>query len=185
MKKKNPTYLMIEVFIVVILISILIAVSLPRFFQAQTASMVTRTLTDFNALHQAFEYYYIDQSADILDYDAGRNSSIPPHMMKEFYVYRCLTTPNSYITHIPVDIFQMQDVSIPHNDPPYYEYSAFTRYPTDVRWMLTSSGPDLKMDALWYYYRKRPKLDIYHSSNGMKSTGDIFASNRGVVDSLQ
>lgn len=132
-----------------------------------------------------FESYTIDQSADVLDYDAGNDRSIPPFMMNEFYFYRCLTTPIAYITQIPVDIFQMQEESLAQNDPPYYEYSSINRFPTGIRWMLTSSGPDLTIDALWSSYRSKPKLDIYHSSNGIKSNGDIFASNLGVVDSLQ
>lgn len=182
-KKRN--YLFIEIAIVALLMLLLVGIGLPRFFQAQTVSMITKTLTDFHALHQAFEYYYIDQSTDVLDYDAGMDHSIPPFMMKEFYIYRCLTTPNAYISHIPLDLFQMQDESVSQNDPPYYEYSSINRFPTGIRWMLTSSGPDLKMDALWYTYRVKPKLDIYHSSNGIKSKGDIFASNLSVVDSLQ
>lgn len=121
----------------------------------------------------------------MLDYDAGMDPSIPPFMMKEFYIYRCLTTPNAYITQIPLDEFQMQEESVPQNNPPYFEYSAVNGFPTEIRWMLTSSGPDLYMDALWNSNWVKPKLDIYHTSNGIKSNGDIFASNLGVVDSLQ
>jgi len=166
---------LIELLVVVAIIAILAGIALPNFLEAQTRSKVSRVNSDLRTVAGALEAYFAD-------YDHYPSSTlIPP-----FQRLRPLTTPISYITTVPLDIFQ------PANYGPWYQHQrshfAYGSRPIDKEsiYALASHGPDLRpnheaiefypgySDNIWENPLSGYDYIRYDPTNGSVSAGDIW-----------
>src|SRR5688572_11093528 len=116
MLKTYPTaaFTLIELLIVVAIITVLAAIAVPNFLEAQTRSKVTRIKSDMRTVGMAMEQYVIDNNKYFSTEDAANT---PPHQRTGqpswWFLYmrmnnkatvggRFLTTPIAYITSLPI-----------------------------------------------------------------------------------
>ena len=172
MKKNRTGFTLIELLIVVAIIGILAAIAIPNFLGAQVRSKVARIQADMTTVRTALEMYYIDHTA----YPPGP-PPFPPFGEVRTYL---LTTPLSYITSIPMDIFNVDPDPNPPGGPfaipgPYLGYlSDSDYYEMDRHWLLLSFGPD--QHGPDYDVNEHGQLEAvyYDPSNGTVSRGDIY-----------
>ena len=120
MKKLSTGFTLIELLIVVAIITILAAIAMPNFLEAQVRSKVSRTKGDLRTMALAMESYaadwntYTRDSDSSLDYlDVGDAALSPSH--PDFG--KCsngalqLTTPVAYMSSLLVDPF-VEDVQV-------------------------------------------------------------------------
>jgi len=95
---------------VVAIISILAAIAVPNFLDAQARSKVSRVKADMRTIVMAIETYHVDETnirAPSHPRQPGRRQS--PLLLPEFgnrlRQMSVLTTPISYLTFLPMDIF--------------------------------------------------------------------------------
>lgn len=166
-------FTLVELLVTVAIISLLTAIALPNFLNAQTRAKVARAKADMHTLGEALEIYCADndtypQAALILP-----RSRLRP-----------LTTPVSYLSALPRDPFPSQVLFLTG----VYRYGAMD---LDVasRWVLASVGPDRvpSMDPIEFYPGYRPGLFqgqvpgfdylIYDPTNGTLSRGDVIRAS--------
>lgn len=159
----NSAFTLIEILIVVAIISILAAIALPNFLEAQTRAKVAKVKAEMVTMRTALEIYRVDNN----DYPPASFSFVPPFPEVKTYL---LTTPTSYITSIPEDVFNTDPDPSPPGGPfgitgPYIGY-VNDPLVTEV-WLLLSYGPDLDFD---------PGTEGIHydPTNGIASNGDIY-----------
>lgn len=184
--------LLLEISIVTLLLVILIGLSIPRFFRAQSSATLTQVYRDMSALHKAFEAYFTDHNAYPPDFGSGEIPGAGHLAMSgESTTYKCLTTPVSYINPIPLDVFALEEGAVSMVSPPHYEYAGPGTHliqmwaSSGTQWTLISIGPDLYSQSSWNYSHDMALKMAYHSSNGMLSSGDIYASNLGVINPMK
>ncbi len=109
---KQKAFTLIELLIVVAIIAILAAISVPNFLEAQTRSRVSRTLNDIRTLAVAIRSYEVDHNQAppspwfepwlSLEYNWTWTVYYdrPPLGMNKF-----LTSPIAYTSATPIDIF--------------------------------------------------------------------------------
>ncbi len=158
----NRAFTLIELLIVVAIISILAAIALPNFLQAQIRAKVSRAQSDMRTIASALEMYYVD------------NNAYPISLMGPGL--RALTGPVEYISSIPIDVFSTGSRYRYGGSPPANPH----------RWILTSRGPNQSNDTgtLHLYpginsrFINDPEgtfpLIIYDPTNGIISRGDII-----------
>lgn len=165
------SFTLIELLIVVAIISILAAIALPNFLEAQTRAKVSRAKNDMRALATALETYHADNRA------YPQAALIPPPMR-----LRPLTTPVAYISSLPND---------PFNQRRFWRTYRYGAMPLDVasRWILASVGPDLypSTDPIEFYPGYQPGLFcgqvegfdyiLYDPTNGTVSWGDVIRAS--------
>lgn len=155
-------FTLIELLIVVAIIAILAAIAVPNFLEAQTRSKVSRAKSDIRSMATALESYKVDNNK-------YPPSKINPLMARAFR----LTTPVSYMSTIPIDIFNpgLDNVSVPspgnnvytigsidgdsqgtNNNAsfPWFSEELLDMYamqmkvpPSNLRWVIFSYGPML------------------------------------------
>lgn len=113
MAEANSKYAftLIELLIVVAIISILSAIAVPNFLEAQTRAKVSRTKNDQRTMANAVEMYRVDNNVLPLRRDMdgyGTSGAVawpfPPVLEKGKYM-PVFTTPIAYINSIPDDLF--------------------------------------------------------------------------------
>lgn len=213
MRSSNArAFTLIELLIVVAIIAILAAIAVPNFLEAQTRAKVSRFMSDLRSGVVAQESYYVDANryppADL--YPAGHDATITgPNDINaltgaaEGYMSLRLTTPISYITTLPSDIFAHGGDGYPRAHAPHYINDQFNtvlfpaaveeaRFSARTRATLRS-GVDPGTNSalydgtvLYHFHSHGPDLDhddflstagipiSYDPTNGTISDGDIF-----------
>jgi prepilin-type N-terminal cleavage/methylation domain-containing protein len=186
-------FTLLELMIVVAIIAVLAAISVPNFVEAMHRSRLSRATADMRSILTAMVAY------------SGDHGELPPvevtaPLLSQRPLYR-LTTPIAYIVSIPADTFFF-GVDPADNDPvdPAYAYQRLDYLyelglmPGELRdaeehlFLITSRGPDGDFDSndsqmgglLWDYLN-----DAHHASydptNGTTSSGDLWRSREGSV----
>lgn len=158
-RRSQKGFTLIELLIVVGIIAILAAIAVPNFVEARTRSNISRVKTDMRSIAVALESYRADHPG----YPVG--TSDPNEMLQNIagtlgplaagfsalqvtgtggaiagLNFHTLTTPISYISHMPPDPFSGFDsMAIPIA----YRNAEDTR----LGWILTSAGPDRDLMA--------------------------------------
>jgi len=190
-------FTLIELLIVVAIIAILAAITVPNFLEAQTRAKVSRAMADMRTIATAIEAYTVDYNRpapDTWDWlDMGRYVSSWDCLLWP------LTTPVAYMTSIPPDPFARRSLFELLERASYAFYTTRTGWGNDLssggynnpadpaalfygprsnyKWVLDSAGPDL-----WWEWQRAPALpqewagDViyYDATNGSKSQGDIY-----------
>ena len=153
MCRRKKSFTLIELLIVVAIISILAAIAVPNFLEAQTRAKVSRVKADMRTMLNGLEAYAVDHNKypkrhyGVADPEQDTANFVPDLDTKMEDLSR-LTTPIAYLTSIPVDIFE-QSVPAPLNKIDYYDPIQSYRYVNYLYaekrqpgYMLISVGPD-------------------------------------------
>lgn len=176
--KRSVAFTLIELLITVSIITILAAIAVPNFLEAQTRAKVTRVKSDQRTLVTALESY-------ATDYNAYPQSNFVPRFQR----FLPLTTPVSYLSTIPNDPFNPPDAgSSGFRQTGDYRYGAMP-LTTASRFALASDGPDQNNDTdpIRYYPGYSQELfaggvtgfdyTLYDPTNGTISNGDVFRAS--------
>jgi prepilin-type N-terminal cleavage/methylation domain-containing protein len=114
-------FTLIELLIVVAIIAILAAIAVPNFLEAQVRAKVSRSKADLRTIVTAMEAYQIDNNWIIMDHDDSPATAAANnyHGTLDFLRWsdfngdehgpgRLLTSPISYITSVPFDVFNTE-----------------------------------------------------------------------------
>lgn len=152
----------VEIILVVLVLSMLLTVSIPRFLNSQVRVDVAKAHRGLRALGDALLLYRVDNRTYF-----GMTSSNP------YEELRLLTTPVAYIESMPTDPFRHSD-SVYKGRTSNYDYSSYGR----ISWVLASLGPDTDEDASGLCFQPGPPERLYgacyHTSNGLTSSGDLY-----------
>ncbi|HPS03488.1 MAG TPA: prepilin-type N-terminal cleavage/methylation domain-containing protein [Candidatus Sumerlaeota bacterium] len=193
-------FTLIELLIVVAILAVLAAIAVPNFLEAQTRSKISRVKADLRVVSTALQMYWTD------------NGGYPPGLMEKksmgkynweaagLYVddanlsnnweLKALTTPVAYLAACLPDIFKVGKTSDLENDTNYEYQNNQVRYAymqekgytgqAPFLWELRSNGPDQVRTT-----GASPEnyvLQVYDSTNGTRSDGDILWIDRGLVE---
>ena len=149
----KKSFTIIELLIDVAIISILAAIAVPNFLEAQTRAKVSRVKADMRTMLNGLEAYAVDHNKypkrhyGAADPEQNTDHFVPDLDTKMEDLSR-LTTPIAYLTSIPVDIFE-RSVPAPLNKIDYYDPIQTYRYVNYLYsekkrpgYMLISVGPD-------------------------------------------
>jgi type II secretion system protein G len=172
-------FTLIELLVVVGVISILAAIALPNFLEAQTRSKVARVQSELRTIAGALEAYHADfgHYPHWLDHSGN---DINPTSRRLFP----LTTPIAYMTSVPgKDPFQDKTMPETYDTYDYVDAESFARdgdpEPSyrvrGAEWRINSAGPDCINTFGGPSYLTpddNPGYD-YDPTNGTISKGDI------------
>lgn len=156
---RSRAFTLIELLVVVAIISILSAIAVPNFLEAQTRAKVSRVKNDQRTIVTALEAYALDYNKYPPRTPGGALVSIARKMgsvgERPRDVSR-LTTPISYLTTYPIDVFENR-LAPPYNLIEYWDslimyelgknFSSVDQPAPEKewhggRWGLASVGPD-------------------------------------------
>jgi type II secretion system protein G len=194
---------LIELLIAVAIIAILAAIAVPNFLEAQTRSKAARAKADLRSLCSSLEAYHVDYKnyPPARSFCAGMMSSMGDYNMCPME----LTTPISYMTSLPRDIFNQKfhykyispgigfsngvltilAIWVPRDFPndtgasddiPYFHYGD-----SPVKWALWSVGPpgDAGFWNAGMEHHPVPQRVWYDPTNGTISKGIIVRLSTG------
>ncbi|MBI1289737.1 prepilin-type N-terminal cleavage/methylation domain-containing protein [bacterium] len=113
---RPPGFTLIEILVVVAIISILSAIAVPNFLNAQTRSKVARVANDQRTLATGLESYFVDNARYPLRNPFGTpgGTLAVADVKRRAEDMAYLTTPVSYLTTLPIDIFEKR-IAAPNN----------------------------------------------------------------------
>lgn len=167
-------FTLVELLITVSIISILAAIAVPNFLEAQTRSKVSRVRSDLRTIATGLEAYASDNRA---------YPPVPIALPPRFRRFIPLTTPVSYLTTIPKDPFKSEDPG--GHGPGRWGLYAYGAMPLEnaSRWILASDGPDRRLNCnrmdIGFYPGSDSDTEylIYDPTNGTISAGDILRAS--------
>lgn len=196
MASAKKGFSLIELLIIVAIITILSAIAVPNFLEAQVRSKVSRAKSDLKAYSIAINAYAVDHNRP----PVGFIEPLPYQDPHRYLTYHLMTTPVAYMTSLPLDPFTPAD----KEESKYYHYHTFgyklkTEYINEwtikcdkaasrgYTWIMYSVGP-FRIDSFpmvedMLANPKEPKniAALYDPSNGSISAGKIYISNKGVL----
>jgi len=182
--KQARAFTLIELLIVVAIIAILAAIAVPNFLEAQTRAKTSRAKADERTIGTAMETYAVDHN---------KYPYFDPNEDHSYVVdVPMLTTPISYLTSFPQDVFMSRQAEGRREHYRYYPVSYWgVLYPglkwLGFQWIVVSNGPDLDIDldenSVQDILNGNPWM-IYDASNGTVSNGEIIYSNLGYADEI-
>jgi len=117
-KSVNRAFTLIELLIVVAIISILAAIAVPNFAEAQVRAKVARVIADMRSMETGIMQYKIDNNKFIVRNGDWQNSSPSPDYVPDATTkimvpdnptaavgLRMMTTPIAYLSSVPIDVF--------------------------------------------------------------------------------
>ena len=169
---------LMELLIAAGIISILAAIAVPNFLEAQTRAKVSRAKAELKTIAGALEAYHVD------------NHIYPPWMIQGVDINPTsrrlfpLTTPVAYITSIPrKDPFQDKIIPGTYDTYDYVDAESFARAgdpepsfrSRGAEWRISSAGPDCINTYGGPTYLTSPANPgyDYDPTNGTISKGDI------------
>lgn len=189
-------FTLIELLIVVAIISILAAIAVPNFLEAQTRSKVSRIKADARSLAVAVESYRVDNNRYPPRQRAPLSDSLSQlgDVLTRVRDLGRMTTPISYMTSIPVDVFENR-IAYPSNTLDFYPPDLVAKIRFDANlpgtsagdtssrygWTILSVGPDGRFgvpfnagnyppgDSSFTHFRQE-----YDPTNGTISVGNIY-----------
>ena len=187
--KKKYAFTLIELLIVVAIIAILAAIAVPNFMEAQVRAKVSRAMNDLRTCTVAIESYAVDNLRHPIGLNEGANMN--PALWDKLDtnpVWGRLTTPVSYITTVlndPFTPFGRGDAGSRNPLQTSYFYNHNTHggnlYRHGFLWQNYSCGPDGKAEGPWLgtMVNSNEPNNVYDSTNGTKSVGIIYWTNKG------
>lgn len=180
----KKAFTLIELLIVVAIIAILAAIAVPNFLEAQTRSKVSRAKADQRSIATALEAYAVDWSKypyyNNPDDYAGFTEPV-------VFVPVTITTPVSFMTSLPNDVFRGKRTGLNPTKPTTFfymhgyaviylgktqneghvsdHYFTLSGNRLPYKWTVWSFGPDLDDD--------HGSL-LYDPTNGTISDGDMM-----------
>ena len=194
-------FTLIELLIVVAIIAILAAIAVPNFLEAQTRAKVTRSKADMRSVGTAIKAYLVDN-----DWVPARSSTGTGEYLRwtdlmgeEHGIGYQLTTPVTYISAIPFDVFNSlaYEKQSPHNYSHQVAQASFFyrgagRANREAFWFgwgsefdklfwgklykadLQTVGPDLNPWPISPHGIRGTQTPFYDPTNGTISPGDIW-----------
>ena len=195
MKRKGFT--LIELLIAVAIISILAAIAVPNFLEAQVRAKISRTKADLRSMSTAIEAYRVDNNFYPLDgavlhsgvtiYPAQNPSDVAN---RHVFAGPVLTTPIAYLTSQPHDPFVSQTLK---EEERFYFYANLrqasqwlqtnmgmvppliqSRIRDWGEWMMHAAGPDGDRTDVGSLAGPVMLVGVYDPTNGTISNGDIL-----------
>lgn len=158
-KEPRTGFRLIELLIVIVIVMILSAISVPNFLEAQTRSKVSRVKADQRSIATGIEAYFVDNNSYPVDLNMVANG------------------PVKYITSVFPDVFADNKGETFHyvtGEAAYDKAVKAGLMPPGNRtpsyWMLYSNGPDAKDDGGEVQY---------DPTNGTVSPGDVIRVSYG------
>lgn len=186
-------FTLIELLIVVAIISILSAIAVPNFLEAQTRSKVSRERADLKSIASGLETYRVDNNA----YPWVGDPAYPAGAMSTFYKNRLkvITTPIAYMSIIPDDVFAKDPSEEPRDTgyayaPGNIALGVAAKFNKAVYrntiYSVSGRGPDRDMEFGQYCLnhpemisRGYPEKGSYDPTNGTISGGDVVQLSCG------
>jgi general secretion pathway protein G len=183
----SRAFTLIELLIVVAIIAILAAIALPNFLEAQTRAKVSRCRADMRSIVTGLEAYRVDWNRYPPSSGVGIHDVAPWYATPVSVRLIPLTTPISFMTSVPNDIFETESFpfGVPES-PDNYDTFGYAEalnargwgsgITSGGAWRLVSAGPD-RVQAYGGQTASIPAANShgvdYDPTNGTLSTGDI------------
>ena len=187
----TKAFTLIELLIVVAIIGILAAIAVPNFLNARMRAKVSRVQADLRSVRTAMGMYMVDYNQPIPDPNVWSMSGFSQPL--GYVVYSPLTTPTQYIAgsafidpFIPIQNptssgagqFTLEEGPYHYRNVKHLRGQGTSNIPPGPTYLVRSPGPDR-----WYHGNPFRFLTAmaYAPSNGLVSTGDIIASDAGIL----
>jgi prepilin-type N-terminal cleavage/methylation domain-containing protein len=203
---RGKGFTLIELLIVVLIISILAAIALPNFLEAQTRAKLARVASDMRVLITALEAYCVDNDtypkrhAEELDAGLRTDRLYFPTIASRQPDFAQITTPITYLTNAPLDVFDRANPQ-PLNKIEYYDTLQVRNYLQglqggNIAYAVISVGPDGYFGLTHASYKDYPRTPlefeftyyiVYDVTNGTISPGNIyrFSTSENPADVLK